>query len=237
MYALRRQGYREIGGTGRIIWAPPPFATRQSSMPHMNQAMRIDNVLDSIGLFTAMFFLGVQGAAAANGDAGATAMPSPMPASDRKIVLSAMRAAPKKVAAAATIVAMEDDGRLRTVRAGSNGFTCMPDNPATPGPDPMCLDPAALEWAQAWMRRQPPPTGKPGFVYMLAGGTDASNTDPYATRPEKGNHWLQTGPHVMIVGADASFYAMYPQNAEPDTEVPYVMWPKTVYQHLMIPVH
>ena len=33
----------------------------------------------------------------------------------------------------------------RTLREGSNGFTCMPDNPTTPGPDPMCMDAAAME--------------------------------------------------------------------------------------------
>ena len=36
---------------------------------------------------------------------------------------------------------------------------------------------------------------------MLAGGTDASHTDPYAQKPEASNNWIQTGPHVMIVGA------------------------------------
>ena len=68
----------------------------------------------------------------------------------------------------------------------------------------------------------------------LAGGTDASNTDPYATKPDK--NWVKTGPHVMIVGADPIFYDQYPKDAQPDTTVPYVMWPGTPYQHLMIPV-
>src|SRR5207302_4069470 len=31
--------------------------------------------------------------------------------------------------------------------------------------------------------------------------TDASNTDPYAQKPEASNNWIETGPHVMIVGA------------------------------------
>jgi hypothetical protein len=71
---------------------------------------------------------------------------------------------------------------------------------------------------------------------MLAGGTDASNTDPFATGPAQGNHWIRTGPHVMIVGADADFYNQYPKLASPDTAAPYVMWANTPYQHLMIPV-
>jgi hypothetical protein len=29
---------------------------------------------------------------------------------------------------------------------------------------------------------------------------------------------------------------MYPKDADPDTSVPYVMWPGTPYQHLMIPI-
>lgn len=157
-------------------------------------------------------------------------------AHDQQLIRSAMSAAPHKVAAGATLVAMEADGSMRTLRAGNNGFTCMPDNPATPGPDSMCMDANALAWAHAWIGHTTPPAGKVGFMYMLEGGTDASNTDPYAAKPAPGNHWVKTGPHVMIVGADPAFYALYPRDADPDTSVPYVMWPDTPYQHLMIPV-
>lgn len=157
-------------------------------------------------------------------------------ASDGALIKSAMDAAPAKVGAGATIIVPEADGKMRTLREGKNGFTCMPDNPATPGKDPMCMDKAALDWASAWMERKTPPSGKIGFMYMLSGGTDASNTDPYATKPEPGNNWIKTGPHVMIVGADPSFYDMYPKMPKPDTAAPYVMWPGTPYQHLMIPI-
>ncbi|MFZ2855894.1 MAG: hypothetical protein WAZ34_17490 [Rhodocyclaceae bacterium] len=174
--------------------------------------------------------------------AAESAMPAPseknaaLSAADRSMIKSAMRAAPKKVSATATVVAMGADGQMRTLREGTNGFTCMPDNPATPGPDPMCMDKSALAWAGAWMNHKTPAGGQVGFMYMLAGGTDASNTDPYALKPSAENHWVKTGPHVMIVGADAGFYEMYPKSAEPDTAVPYVMWPGTPYQHLMIPI-
>ncbi|MEQ1667956.1 MAG: hypothetical protein ABL868_05825 [Sulfuriferula sp.] len=157
-------------------------------------------------------------------------------AADKKMIRSAMQAAPKQVSRLATIIAMNADGSMRTLREGSNGFTCMPDNPATPGPDPMCMDKAAWQWAGAWIGHKTPASGTIGFMYMLAGGTDASNTDPYATKPGANNHWIKTGPHVMIVGADASFYDMYPKSANPDTSVPYVMWAGTPYQHLMIPI-
>lgn len=154
---------------------------------------------------------------------------------DADLVASALRAAPKAVGAGATVIDVGADGKVRVVRQGTNGFTCMGDNPATPGPDPMCADANAMEWAMAWIEHRDPPANKVGFMYMLEGGTDASNTDPYAAAPTAGNHWIQTGPHVMIVGAPA-LVAAYPRGADPDTSVPYVMWADTPYEHLMIPV-
>jgi len=172
----------------------------------------------------------VLGAAQA-GDSKSTATPM----SDAQMIESAMRAAPASLARQATIMTMEADGKMRTLREGSNGFTCIPDAPATPGPDPMCADKAAMGWVNAWLTRATPPAGKVGLMYMLAGGTDASNTDPYATQP-KGSHWIRTGPHLMVVGADAAFYEQYPRSADPDTGAPYVMWADTPYRHLMVPV-
>ena len=56
---------------------------------------------------------------------------------------------------------------------------------------------------------------------MLAGGTDASNTDPYAQKPDVSNNWVETGPHVMIVGAKGLMQG-YPTATKPDTSQPYV---------------
>ncbi len=156
-------------------------------------------------------------------------------ADDAELITSAESAAPAGVSGGASIYAMDEQGGMRTLREGTNGFWCMPDNPASPGPDPMCGDANAMEWAMAWIEKKDPPAGKVGFMYMLAGGTDASNTDPYATEPASGNNWVETGPHVMIVnGGDV--LASYPNDPEPDTTRPYVMWPGTPYAHLMIPV-
>ncbi|GAC1403131.1 MAG: hypothetical protein NVSMB64_04250 [Candidatus Velthaea sp.] len=154
---------------------------------------------------------------------------------DAAIIASAMSAGPPSVAQAASIMAITKDGSMRMVRKGTNGFTCMPDNPTTPGIDPMCLDTNAMEWAGAWMKHATPPD-KVGFIYMLAGGSDASNTDPYAQSPAAGNHWITSPPHVMIVGAAASTMAGYPAGADPTVSQPFVMWAGTPYAHLMIPV-
>jgi len=155
--------------------------------------------------------------------------------SDEAIIKSAMAAAPPAVAKDATIVDVSPDGKTRIVRKGTNGFTCLADNPNTPGPDPMCGDQNAMEWAQAWLEKKEPPHNKVGFMYMLSGGTDASNTDPYAQKPEPNNNWVETGPHVMVVGAKGMMEG-YPRTPKPDTTQPYVMWPDTPYEHLMLPV-
>jgi hypothetical protein len=156
-------------------------------------------------------------------------------AGDAGLIASAMSAAPAAVSREATIVAMRADGTMRTVRRGRGGFTCMADNPATPGPDPMCMDENAMGWAMAWIGHRPPPAEAVGLMYMLAGGTDASNTDPYSERPRRGDLWVHTGPHIMVVGSD-SLRRGYPSGPGPDTSRPYVMWAGTPYAHLMIPV-
>ena len=150
-------------------------------------------------------------------------------------VTSAESAAPAAIAHDASVVTVDDKGAMTTVRQGKNGWICMPDSPATPGPDPMCMDPNAAKWADAWIHHKPPPEGATGVMYMLEGGTDASNTDPYATKPTAENNWVNTGPHVMIVGSK-EILAGYPSGAKPDTTAPYVMWAGTPYAHLMVPI-
>lgn len=174
-----------------------------------------------------------QDAAVNTGDNASAANASSANPSDP--IESAMSAAPRSISSDASIVQAGADGSMKTLREGKNGWTCMPDNPATPGPDPMCMDANAMQWAMAWIGKKTPPANTVGVMYMLAGGTDASNTDPYATAPTEGNNWVETGPHLMVVGS-ADVLKGHPSGAKPDTNIPYVMWAGTPYAHLMIPV-
>ncbi|MEO5774664.1 MAG: hypothetical protein ABIQ32_11180 [Sphingomicrobium sp.] len=149
-------------------------------------------------------------------------------------IQSAMAAAPESIGRDATIVQAGADGSMKTLRAGNNGWTCMPDNPQTPGNDPMCMDANAMNWAAAWMGHKTPPANSVGLMYMLKGGSDASNTDPYGQKPADGK-WVDTGPHVMVVGAE-SLNKLYPASASPDTSKPYVMFGGTPYAHVMVPI-
>jgi hypothetical protein len=155
--------------------------------------------------------------------------------SEKQLVASAEKAAPTALAKHASIATIGADGKMNMLRQGTNGFTCMPDDPTSPGLDPMCVDGNAMAWLEALVAHQPPPDGRPGIVYMLAGGSDASNTDPYASGPKADNHWIATGAHVMMVGAKGALQG-YPRSADPNTGEPYVMWPDTPYEHLMLPV-
>jgi len=168
---------------------------------------------------------------AAQTAAAPPAGPVTPPVTDADKIKSAMSAAPAAIADEATVIDMTS---MATLKTGTNGWTCFPDMPATPGADPMCVDQNGMEWANAWMNHQDPPKGKIGFAYMLAGGSDASNTDPFATEPQPGAKWVDTGPHVMVLNIGDSF-AGYPTTAA-NTKVPYVMFPGTPYAHLMIPV-
>jgi hypothetical protein len=156
-------------------------------------------------------------------------------AANKDPIASAESAAPAAIAHDASVVTADAKGAMTTVRKGSNGWTCMPDAPDTPGPDPMCFDRNAAQWVQAWVGHKPPAPNVVGHMYMLEGGTDASNSDPYATKPTAENNWIKTGPHIMIVGSK-EMLAGYPTAAKPDTSAPYVMWAGTPYAHLMVPV-
>lgn len=150
-------------------------------------------------------------------------------------ITSAEAAAPASIAHDAAVVSRNPDGTSRTLREGKNGWTCMSDNPVTPGPDPMCMDANAAKWVAAWIVRKPPPSNTVGVMYMLSGGTDFSNVDPYAKKPTEEDKWIKTGPHIMVVGSK-EILAGYPSGRDPDTSAPFVMWAGTPYAHLMIPV-
>ena len=162
---------------------------------------------------------------------------APHAQTDAEKVRSAVSAAPPSISADAAVLdwPAEPGGAMRTLRAGSNGWTCLPDMPATAGTDPMCLDGPWMEWADAWMNRRDPEYTEMGFGYMLQGGAAESNTDPYATGPTPDNEWMDEGvPHLMIIVPDPAALEGLPTT--PDGGGPWVMWRGTPYVHLMAPM-
>ena len=150
--------------------------------------------------------------------------------SNAEIIRSALSAGPREISEHAAVVAPDANGKMAEIRAGTNGWTCMADEPDTPGLDPMCLDNQSMMWAQSLMSHAPKPANTaPGIIYMLQGGSDISATDPFATKTD---HFIESPPHYMI---------MWPYDAKstgfsttPKKTGTWIMWAGTPYAHLMI---
>jgi len=59
---------------------------------------------------------------------------------------NAMSTGPPSVAKDATILDRVDVAKAKVLRKGTNGWTCLPDDPGSPGNDPQCLDKNGWEW-------------------------------------------------------------------------------------------
>jgi hypothetical protein len=154
-----------------------------------------------------------------------------VPKGDPDYIAKAMTAAPEAIAKQATFVRVDDNFEQTAVlQKGSNGFTCgiEPDTGI-----PFCADVGAMAWYKAIYTKADPPD-RTGFVYMMTGDTGTSNHDPYATDK---SHWVETGPHVMLVGKAArELAAAYPRALDPDPTQPYIMYPGIKYEHVMLPI-
>jgi hypothetical protein len=149
---------------------------------------------------------------------------------------NAMSAAPLSIAENAAIMdnALEEDGSFVLLREGSNGWYCFPDLPGTPGNDPICMDETFLVWNYAIVNGTEPEITTMGLAYMLQGGSDPSNTDPFAMEPAEGEEWITTPPHVMIVLPDELDQTLF--STDHGYGGPYIMWAGTPYEHIMMPI-
>ena len=140
-----------------------------------------------------------------------------------------LSAAPAGISKDAGVARFDKDGKMSTLRESKNGFTCF----MMLG-DAMCADANSMAFFDAMMRKKDPPD-KLGLTYMLRGDNGASNTDPTADKKTADNHWIVTGPHIMIVGPAAKSLGLT-DATDPDPSKPYLMWPGTPYAHAMVPV-
>jgi hypothetical protein len=202
-----------VGGVAMAGWVAAAAGARAQSMPPMapmHQPMKMDGMSKDMAM-------------------------RPM-TRDEKIA-NAMSAAPAAVSAGAAIMdwpAMEGQAPA-ALRAGTNGWTCLPDMPETKGNDPVCLDKSWMAWVQGYMTHTAPRVPSVGIAYMTApGGGEASNTDPFATAATPANQWMHHPPHMMIVVPDVKALEGLP--TDPHNGGPYVMYAGTPYAHIMAPI-
>lgn len=154
---------------------------------------------------------------------------------DQKIA-DAMKAAPASISAAATIMdwPATPGGPMTTLRAGSNGWTCLPDFPGTQGDDPMCVDDVWMGFMNALTKKATPQVAREGIGYMIApGGGYGSNKDPFAEKETPDNEWGYDPPHVMLLVPDPKALQGLPTTRQ--SGGPWVMWAGTQYAHIMVP--
>ncbi len=144
-------------------------------------------------------------------------------------ITRALSAGPASIRAGATVVDIGASGKVAVLRKGTNGFTCIAGHPGVIGDNPMCADQASMMWGGDFMAHHPKPTNdKPGIAYMLAGGTDWSASDPWATKGTP----IHEPPHWMIMWPyDPKTSGLSSEESKSGT---WIMWANTPYAHLMI---
>jgi hypothetical protein len=104
----------------------------------------------------------------------------------------------------------------------------VPGHVGVVGDDPFCADAAAMQWGDDWFAHKPKPTNAtPGIMYMFAGGSDWSASDPFATKGtpiKEPPHWM-----IMYPVAKSSGLPTTPRNTGT-----WIMYAGTPYAHLMI---
>lgn len=151
--------------------------------------------------------------------------PSDMIPATEDQIANAMSAGPAPISQDATILGYPEswpgdypDGiapdRI-VLQEGTNGWTCLTARPDTPGNDPMCLNDVYLEVLNAQYDLADSPSSGIGFGYMLQGGGPVGSP-----------------PHIMVFAPESNdAHASFTTEPGP---FPWVMFPETTHQHLMI---
>lgn len=154
--------------------------------------------------------------------------------SDEELSRMARSAAPPHISRNATIVAAGADGKLRTLRKGTNEFTCFADLSGQEAPDPVCADRAGTEWLTSMLEgRERPTNTTPGVGYMGQGGWHWEKDGKVVMDPSTpGAKRVKEPPHWMVLWPMDPKQAALPD--KPTRFGAFVMYPDTPYSHLMI---
>ena len=119
-------------------------------------------------------------------------------------IANAMSAGPSSISADAAILdwPSEAGGELMELRAGTNGWTCYPDDPATPVNDPNLCRPCVGGVVQG-VRCRRRPSGHLDWLFLICckGALWWITMIPRA-KPAAGQEWQIDPPHVMVVSPE-----------------------------------
>jgi len=129
----------------------------------------------------------------------AQAPPSSQSKSDAEKIASAMQAGPKFVTQNATVLDWPSSpgGEFRVLRAGANGWTCLPGRPGAAHEEPGCFDQVFLQFMKDSMAGRTPDVQSVGISYMYGGFWVPDKSHAMRSGDE-----FHVGPHIMVIGLD-----------------------------------
>ena len=142
---------------------------------------------------------------------------SPKSKSDAEKIASALQAGPKFVTQNATVLdyPTSPSSEFRVLRAGTNGWTCLPGFPGTTHDEPGCFDQVFLQFFKDSMAGRTPNVKSVGISYMYGGKWIPNKSHAMGSGSE-----FHVGPHIMIIGLDQK--TMQTLNQDGSNGEPYV---------------
>ncbi len=150
-------------------------------------------------------------------------------------------AAPSYIGDFATVIG----GNGEILREGTNGWICQAGNPRPYPRDgwksaheamPACHDEEGMKWMMAFAEGKTPNLIRDTYMWMLHGDVGEDNLVPGVLNENESTpeQWIESGPHLMLMPKDPESLKNFTTDFRKGE--PYVMFPGTVYAHLMIPV-
>ena len=135
--------------------------------------------------------------------------------SDAEKIASALQAGLKFVTRNATVLDWPTSSRneFRVLRAGTNGWTCLPGFPEGDHDEPGCFDEVFLQFMKDSIAGHTPNVQKVGISYMYGGKWVPDKSHAMGSENE-----FHVGPHIMIIGLDQKMIQTFNQdgsNGEP----------------------
>jgi hypothetical protein len=143
--------------------------------------------------------------------------------SDAEKILSALQAGPDFVSRNATVLdyPTSPGGEFRVLRAGTNGWTCLPGPAQSTDDEPGCFDQVFLQFVKDSIAGRAPNVQSVGISYMYKG-----LWVPNKSHARGSGNEFHVGPHIMIIGLDQKILQTF--NQDGSTGEPYV-------NHLQLP--